>query len=330
MAKVSVTFGGLRRSASALGGAAALAALVAPASGLAQPNEFEVPAECGSELEFHAELERLAGADASRAQPSLVRIERDAATGAYHLTLEVAGRRRELEHADCRVLVRSAAVIAAASVKADASSPPSDTSAAPVAAAPVATTPPAVNDAPAETQLPARDSSHTNAERGWQGHLALGGGIALGGVPAATPAAELRGGLAHGAWGATLAARYFAPQTATAEGRTANIRGYGLRAAALSTPTTWLALSLGLDVELLVGRGGNGVALPATDSAWTLAPSAEVAIIPIQNRHLALELAASARVALVRPIFEVGGFGELYRVPSFGMAALARGVWHFR
>jgi hypothetical protein len=160
--------------------------------------------------------------------------------------------------------------------------------------------------------------------------VAAGGGVAVGVVPAATPLAELRGGISRGPWGVTLAGRYFAPQSVSLDGRSANIRGFGLRPAGVVTPTPWLSVSLGLDVELLVGRGGDGVASPATDSAWTLAPSGEIAVIPIQNEHLALELAVLGRVALVRPVFEVGGFGQLYRVPSLGMAALARGVWRFR
>ncbi|HSU41893.1 MAG TPA: hypothetical protein VLJ38_20075, partial [Polyangiaceae bacterium] len=273
------------------------------------------------------ELERLAGADASRARPSLVRIEHDAGSGTYRLTLEVAGQHRELTHTDCRVLLRSAAVISAASVKVDAPPP---------VVAPVASSPPQAmssspsvtrQDAPPVTEPHARSSEPT---RRLHGHVAVGGGIAVGVVPAATPAAEVRGGISRGAWGATLAGRYFAPQSATVEGRVADIRGYGLRAAGVLAPTTWLSVSLGLDIELLVGRGRDGVAVPATDSAWTLAPSAELAAIPIQNEHLALELAVLGRVALVRPVFEVGGFGALYRVPSLGMAALARGVWRFR
>jgi hypothetical protein len=76
----------------------------------AQAGGFDVPAECGSELEFTAELERLAGAEAARARSSLFGIERDPASGTYRLTLDVGGRRRELEHNDCHVLLRSAVV----------------------------------------------------------------------------------------------------------------------------------------------------------------------------------------------------------------------------
>lgn len=313
----------------ALAAAVAAPVLLVAAQALAQANAFDVPAECGSELEFSAELERLAGADASRARPSLVRIEHDPSAGTYRLTLEVAGQHRELTHTDCRVLLRSAAVISAASVKVDAPEPPT-------IVAPVAPAQPAATSASAGSpreQAPPVVEKHARASEPTprlHGHVAVGGGIAVGVVPAATPAAELRGGISRGAWGATLAGRYFAPQSATVEGRVAVIRGYGLRAAGVLAPTTWLSASLGLDVELLVGRGRDGVAVPATDSAWTLAPSAELAVIPIQNEHLALELAVLGRVALVRPVFEVGGFGALYRVPSLGMAALARGVWRFR
>jgi hypothetical protein len=95
-------------------------------------------------------------------------------------------------------------------------------------------------------------------------------------------------------------------------------------------PWRWFTGSLGLEVDRLSGRGTSGVSNPTTDSAWTLAPSLELALIPLQNKHLALELAAAGRVALIRPVFEVNGFRELYQVPSLGMTAVARGVLRFR
>jgi hypothetical protein len=305
--------------------------LLVPERGGAQVGGFEVPPECGNELDFLAELERLAGADAPRARPSLLRIERDPATGAYRLTLDVGGTRRELEHADCHVLFRSAAVISAAAVKTSPALPP-----APVArAVPPASAPPPA-PAPEPTGATAADSAEsraTSSGRGAKvhGELALGAGAVLGVLPGTAGIAELRGAVFRNAWGLSFAGRYYFPEKGvTVEGRSADISGFGLRAAGVLSPLPWLACSLGVDVDRLSGRGSSGVSNPTTDSAWTLAPSAEVALIPLQNANLALELAAAGRVAIVRPTFEVSGFRDLYRVPSLGMAALARGVFRFR
>jgi hypothetical protein len=299
--------------------AVAASLLLAPAPSGAQVGGFEVPAECGSELEFTAELERLVGADAARARPSLLRIERDAATNDYRLTLEVGGQRRELEHADCRVLFRSAAVISAASIK--ASAPP-----------PAEVPPPAAPKREVARGADADAGGRRSASRArFYGEVGLGAGVALGVLPGTAGMVDLRAGLVHERWGVTLAGRYYFPeQTATVEGRSAEISGFGLRAAGVALPWPWLSGSLGFDVDRLSGRGTSGVSNPTTDSAWTLAPSLEIALIPLQNEHLALELAAAGRVALVRPVFEVNGFRELYQVPSFGMTALARGVFRFR
>ncbi|HTQ07882.1 MAG TPA: hypothetical protein VMI54_28715 [Polyangiaceae bacterium] len=290
----------------------------------AQTATFDVPPECGDELAFRSELVRLTGNDAARARPSRLRITHEAERGTYRLTLDVGGRTRELEHADCRVLLRSAAVIAAASLKAEAVPAPAAVS-TPVT--PRAAAAPAPATAPLERDATQR-AEHGTRDREWRGNVAAGVGLAAGVVPDVTAAFEVRGEVLGELAGASLGVRYFPTRSAAVEGRRADVWGVGLRGAAVVRPVPALNLSLGLDADRLSGRG-SGVTKPERDSAWTLAPSAELAIIPIRNRHLSLEVAAEGRLALVRPVFVVTGFQDLYRVPSWGMVLVLRGAWHF-
>jgi hypothetical protein len=153
--------------------------------------------------------------------------------------------------------------------------------------------------------------------------------VALGVVPGPSAAFEARLGATLGRSGASFTGRYFLPRHAAVGGRGADIRGYGFRVAAHYAPLPWVGASAGFDADWLVGRGKVGIAVPLEDSAWTLGPSLELAIIPIETRYLSVELAAAGRLALQRPVFEVTGFGEIFRPPPASLIAVARGVFHF-
>jgi len=275
---------------------------------------FELPVGCGTEAEFRDELTRLVGPDAERAWPSLLRITGDSSSG-FRLTLEVAGNRRDFEHSDCRVLFRSALVVAATSVRAQE-----------VTAPPPAPPPPAPPTAPAGANPPEPDRGDGP---GWRATASAGAGVAVGVVPNATAAFEARLGGELGAFGALLGGRYFVPRYVEVEGRGVDIHGFGLELALRFEPIDLLAVSAGFFADVLVGEGVTGIELPLGDSAWTLGPSLEIAVIPINTRHLSVELALSGRVAVQRPVFEVTGFGQVYQVPRFGLVSVARGVFHF-
>jgi hypothetical protein len=291
---------------------------------------FDIPAACGSEAVFQSELARLGGADAERAEPTLLRIARDTATDDYHLTLEVGGRRRELTHTDCSVLFRSAIVIAVASVRAEEQSGPTPPLPPPSPGPAVTSTaPPPPLEAPERDET--RERARTSASRplALRGSAAVGVGVAVGVVPGTDVTVELRGQVWRGMWGLGLAARYFPPRFVSTEGRGADIQGFGLRPAAAASPARWLALSAGVDLDRLSGSGAPDLESPVSGSAWSVAPSLELSLIPFQTKHLALELSAEGRVAVMRATFEVRGFGNIYRVPPFGFVSLARGVWRF-
>jgi hypothetical protein len=303
----------------------------------AQAEELAIPAECGNEAEFRAELEKLTGADAERAQPTRLIIARPSEREEYRLTLELRGEERVLTHADCRVLFRSALVIAAASVR-----PPTPEAGAVEAGAEPRGEPlpaPAPEPAPPRDQEPddaaklaGEEPETSNARReSWKigGSLSGGAGLALGVLPDASAVLELRAALLVEQFAVSASGKYLPPRSVSAEGRGADIHAFGARGAVGYRPHRLLWISAGLDADLLVGEGTSGIASPDQDSAWTLAPSLELALVPLNTRHLALEIALQGRYAVQRPVFEVTGFKELYQVPPWGMLSVVRGVWLF-
>jgi hypothetical protein len=297
----------------------------------AQSDSFSLPPQCGTPGEFRQGLTRLLGAEAERAWPVSLLIAQEPTTGWYRLRLELQAGPRELQHADCRVLFRSALVIAAATVdptvRLDEGSEP--------AGAPALTrTPPPAHAAAAKTTHASSRSLATPApgpaeRQRIETSIAAGTAAALGLLPGASLALELRGGISAGALGALVTARYYAPSSTAASGRTVVIQGAGLRAAAAFSPSRLVELSLGVAADWLVGQGRAGIADPRQDSAWALAPSLELALVPLRSSSFSLELAAEGRWNLERPVFEVTGFREVYTVPEVGLLTGARGVWHF-
>ncbi len=274
---------------------------------------FSLPTECGSESEFRSELERLAGAHAAEAHPVRLEITENPSSdpsARFRLLLEVRGERRELTHADCRALFRGAVVIAAASVK----PPPAP---APAPAPPPAPPPPP--PAPA-----ARDDGPAP-----RGSLSLGAGAALGVLPGAAAVLELRAALEVDAWGFSLGGRFLPPTHASQQGRGVDVIAAGARIAGMLKPVRPLIVSAGVELDWLQGTGDAGISERLTDTAWSVAPSLELALIPFESRHLRIEVAAQGRLALLRPRFVVTGFRDVYRVPNFGGAGLVRGVFTF-
>ena len=305
-----------------------LAVAVAGHAGADSP-VFRVPAECGTEAEFRERLGALASVDATNAMPSALVIAPDVA-GGFRLTLGLGGETRELVHTDCRVLFRSALVIAATAANPELQL--DDTGSEPLPAplaAPTPTTAPAPPPAPA-TPPPPEPKTEPHAGVPLRGSLAAGAGVAVGVVPKAAPAFELRAAAHLGIWAASLSGHYFLPARATSEGRTVDIQGVGARLAGRVTPHHLVALSLGLEADWLEGHGGAGISSPTNDSAWTVAPLAEVALVPWQNDNFSFEIAGLGRIAVLRPVFEVTGYGTVYEVPRLGFVGSARGAWHFR
>lgn len=300
----------------------------------AQP-AMQVPEHCGTESEFRAELDRLAGARAAEAMPSSVVISGPDGEGSYTLQMQLGGELRELRDTDCRTLFRSAVVVAAASVRPDVrastESEPGPVEAqrpAPAAAPPVNQRP-APLTAPAEEQQPPQEPEPPTAAHAFVG---IGAGAAVGLLPGLAFVAEVTGAVAMDQWGVLLAFQYLPGSEAKEpSGHGVEVEALGARAAVLFQPAEVLRIAAGLEAHRLEGSGLGAPTTTTTfsDVVWSVAPAAELAGILLRVDQLAVELAAQGRWAVVRPRFEISGFGEVYQVPRFGGAGLLRGVLHF-
>ena len=325
---------------------------------------FEVPEECGSEAEFRSELDRLIGTAAAEALPVQLVIARSVLDPTrYTLRLQMGGEIRELEDADCRTLLRSAVVIAAAAARTRAPSAaegppaatqdppatefaeppppaalspsPSSPANAPSPAPPGAVPAPSVAGAPPPSALtpPARPAPRDLPPSAVEGRvsyaLSAGLGVTGGVLPGAAAALELGGSVEPTPWGLAVSFRYWPEKGRTLDGRSLSVSAFGGRVAGLFSLSAPVQLTLGLDINLLSGTGGESVSRRGSDAAWHVAPSAGFVAIPWSIGHLRLELSLLGHVSLVRPHFLVIGFGDVYEVPKYGGSAIVRGAWLF-
>jgi hypothetical protein len=307
-----------------LAGIAALAALLSNGPYAEAGASIQLPPECGSPTEFTRELERLLGDQVAEGRPiSLVIFPRDGA-GAYTLRLQLRNETRELRDPDCRALFRSAVVISAAAVRPELRDVPETT---------VVERPPPATAAPSSKGLPpdlkarpvlrAEPATQTDGET-WRPGIHAGAGAMAGLLPGVAPMLELGGSAARGKWGLFGAARYLPrARTTDDEGRGVAIWALGGQVALFLEPAEWIRLSAGLAVHWLEGEG-VGVAQKLTDSAWSLSSLIEATFIAWQARDLRVELGLQGHGSIVRARFEIGGLGEVYRVPPFSGAAVAR------
>lgn len=288
---------------------------------------FQVPDGCGTRAEFERELERLLGSETLEPSSYDLSIAQSSEGGGYLLRMTIRGTERELGDADCRTLFKSAVVVAAASVKPDllSAEPAVNAVSQPESSPPSSEQPSATvaqSDTIAVSPPPATAASDDSAS--WRGGIGIGGGAIAGLVPGVAPLVEVRGLAERARFGGLLSLRYVAVGTEELEGeRGVEIRSFGGRVAALYQPADFARLTAGLEADLMLGQG-TGVTTPLSDEAWSLAASLEIAAIPFRLAGIELELALSGRWAFLRPRFEIGGFGDAYRVPAFGGAGVIR------
>lgn len=313
---------------------------------------FQIPAGCGSELEFRRQLAELVGEQVGAALPVELRIEGPDARGVHLLRVRFGAEQRQLEDVDCPTLLRSAAVIVAAQSKPSPSAPtptpapsspvspvvapPAATTAAPVASATgsrprtaVGPSAPAAPRRSAEPDALAKPASRTRPSPASYA-LAVGAGVTDGVVPGAGLALELRASREPRPLGWAVAARYWPRETGSRQGRQVEVSATGGRAAGLIRLAPEVQLAAGLEVNRLSGTGSGTVSGRAADSAWQVAPTLELAAIPWNVGSLRLEVGVSGRLSVVRPRFVITGFGDVYEVPTLGADAIIRAVWLFQ
>jgi hypothetical protein len=280
---------------------------------------FEVPSGCGSDGELRAGLARLLGAQrAADAVPErLWIVETDA--GDYSLSLVLAGESRELRDPDCRALFNAAVIVAAVTID------PSVRMSAPL---------PAVELTPAVEPTPASAPERSAAPRESppvRGEITLGGGAVIGFLPALAPSLELSGAVAYGDLGLALGARYLAPTEESAGGTHAvEVRGLGARLAAFYDVARFVRLSAGVAADRLDGQGLGSAVRGSSEAGVALALVVETAVTPVRLESFFMTVAISGHYALVRPSFEIAGYGEVFRVPPVGGGGVVRLGCEFR
>jgi hypothetical protein len=297
--------------------------LVLASSGAARaqaPSRVEVPPGCGSEAELRSELVRLLGPDAAQtALPRAVRITRGE-QGDYALQLELEAESRALRDPDCTVLFKTAVVVAAAAVDPSLQDP----AAAPRRSEPAAATDAKRADEPASAERDRASSS-------WHAGVAIGAGAAVSLLPQAALLVQLSGELAYGGFGVSLGARYMAPSSEQAGGdHSVRIDGLGARLGGFHDPAPWLRLQAGIAADRLTGQGRGAAIREHTDSGLAVALALDAAVTPLRVGALRFSLGIGGHYALVRPDFEIAGYGRVYRVPAVGGSATAEVGWAFR
>lgn len=278
----------------------------------------DVPSGCGSEAELRAGLARLLGAErAAGAVPERLWIAKTD-QGDYSLVLQLAGESRELRDPDCRALFNAAVIVAAVTID------PSVQVAGPPAAEPAPAAAKPTQPAPQRSDPP-RESAPV------RGEVAIGGGAVIALLPALAPSLELSGALAYGDLGLALAARYLAPVEESSGGTHAvEVQGVGGRLSAFYEPARFVRLSAGVSADRLHGQGLGSAVRGSSEAGFALAVLVEAAATPVRLPPWFITVAISGHYALVRPSFEIAGYGEVFRVPPVGGSGVVRLGWEFR
>jgi hypothetical protein len=297
---------------------------------------IDVPSGCGSEGELRAGLARLLGAQraADAAPERLSIVQTDA--GDYALVLELAGESRSLRDPDCRALFNAAVIVAAVTIDPSVQviEPLPAVEPTPAAVEPTLASKPAPAPAPEVPKPAAPAPERSDPPRKSppvRGEITIGGGAVIALLPALAPSLELSGALAYGDLGLALAARYLAPTEESAGATHAvEVRGLGARLAAFYDVARIVRFSAGVAADRLDGRGLGSAVRGSSEAGTALAVVAEAAATPVRVEPLFISVAISGHYALVRPSFEIAGYGGVFRVPPVGGSGVMRLGWEFR
>lgn len=283
------------------------------ASGSARAEvEVDVPPECGSKAELEAGLARLLG-DAARSVPATrLEIGRREDDGMFTLRLSLPEETRTLRDENCRTLFRSAIVVAAAALRENERAQAGEQR----------------NEQAVRPASEARDEAGRQASAMRFG-VSLGLGGTLGLLPALAPRIELGGSLERGPLGAVVALHLLTNvETRSQSGRGLGAGAVGGRAALLIVPVRIVRIAAGAELDALHGSG-LGAAQTLSDTAYAVAIVAEAGVVVFRASQLRLELLAGARYLVLRPRFDILGYGQVYQAALFGGDGLLRLGWTF-
>lgn len=264
---------------------------------------WSAPAECPSEAQVRAKVERLAGRSlqAAREPPIVVRIDAaqvadDAWTVqiAIHHPGSVAPRERRIEGVTCAEVADAAAVAIAIAIT---PAPPSLAVASPPASAP---------DRPRSAELrPA---------------LRVHGGVDFASLPSPSPGTMVSFVFLFGANRVEIHGSAWLPEEGTAAtkptagGRLSLLAAGARYCRSFREGTLEIAGCGGLEAGALRGSG-FGIAMPASGAAPWIAPGVGGLGLWNFSQHFALALALDGLVPVVRRDFTIEGLGTIHRPP---------------
>ncbi len=250
-----------------------------------------IPEECGSWSELQAELQSRLGPDAALDSTRVTLTPDDAG---YRLVVEVGSERRELHDPNCRELMRAAVVIAIALLE-------------PQREQPKQAEPVVVAARPREDRTPQASPLRVA--------LAGGAGLHVGSLPNPTLLLDLDAQLLWARWGIAGGFRYLLPSSEhDARGRGARVGGVGGYVAGSYQPWSRLQGRLGFAAYRLSGAG-LGSLERSSDAAWEVGPTLGAAFIPFRWQPFWTSVGAEGQLNLVRPVFKIDNYGEVFRVP---------------
>ena len=91
-----------------------------------------------------------------------------------------------------------------------------------------------------------------------------------------------------------------------------------------------MRFSAGVAADRLDGQGLGSAVRGSSEAGVALAVVVEAAATPVRFEPFFISVAISGHYALVRPSFEIAGYGEVFRVPPVGGGGVVRLGWAFR
>jgi len=268
----------------------------------------QIPTECGSLPEFEQELEQRLG---NVSTPEATRVTLTPEAAGYQLVVEVGSQRRELHDASCQELLRAAVVITLALLE------PEREDVTVKAEPPARSTPPELSAPPPS---PTAQASQRTPPK-----LALGAGAGahIGTLPKATLMLEFDAQLKWARVGVALGFRYLLPTSSVDE------RGYGARIGAAGGHVAfvfepWHRVQTRLGVATYyLSASGIGASLPLDGSAWEVSPTLGASFTPFERPPFWTRVGLEGQLNLIRPLFEIRNYHEVFQVPGASGSALA-------
>lgn len=294
-------------------------------------------ASCGSAATFEAELRKrldettLAGLPPT--ELSITRVDPD-----YLLRLRVGADEREIVDASCEDLFHAAVVVVAslAETRESSLSPstaPAGTPAQPGKPAPSPSTPagqalPRAPASPLPRRVPpARVDAGPSASASWGAELAVGASVGV--LPETALAVKGEASATWNDFGVAASIRFLPSVTSRDEaGRGVQADAWGAHVAAQALPLSPLILQAGAAAYRLSGVG-VGSLVKSTDAVWAFGPVIGMKLLPLRMKSSWISVGIEAQLELLRPRFEILGYGEVFRAPPILISGFVGLGHHF-